>query len=190
MTSKPKQRNEFFAWFKAIGLAILIVVIVRTFILGNYIVDGPSMMPTLHNSDRLIVNKINYRFAEPKRFDVIIFHATQNDDYVKRVIGLPGDTIRYTNDRLYINDKPVDEPFLDQYKRQLLTGQLTWNFTLKGLTGKSRVPKGKLFVMGDNRRNSIDSRALPYHFISEKEVVGKVDLRYWPLKRFGIIHRY
>ncbi|MCL1630743.1 signal peptidase I [Sporolactobacillus sp. CPB3-1] len=185
--SQDKKRSETFAWFRAIALAVLIVIIVRTFILGNYIVDGPSMEPTLDNGDRLIVNKINYRFSEPKRFDVVIFHATRTDDYVKRVIGLPGDTIQYKNDQLYVNGKPVDEPFLKQEKRAMLTGQLTWDFSLKELTGKERVPEGMLWVMGDNRQNSTDSRV--FHFVSEKKVVGKVDLRYWPLKHFGAIHR-
>lgn len=183
---KQKKKNEVLAWIRAIGFAVLIVIIVRTFIVGNYIVDGPSMMPTLHNGDRLIVDKINYRFGQPKRFDVVIFHATRTDDYVKRVIGLPGDKITYSNDQLYVNGKPVNEPFLNPYKKQLLGGQLTWDFTLKGLTGKMSVPKGELWVMGDNRQNSADSRV--FGFVSESRLVGKVDLRYWPLDRFGAIH--
>ncbi|MDN3955786.1 signal peptidase I [Sporolactobacillus laevolacticus] len=185
--SQKKKRSETFAWFRAIALSVLIVIIVRTFILGNYIVDGPSMEPTLNNGDRLIVNKINYKLSQPKRFDVVIFHATKTDDYVKRVIGLPGDTIRYSNDQLYVNGKPVNEPFLKEKKNSMLAGQLTWDFTLKELTGKERVPKGMLWVMGDNRQNSTDSRV--FHFVSERKVVGKVDLRYWPYNHFGIIHR-
>ncbi|EST10282.1 signal peptidase I [Sporolactobacillus laevolacticus] len=185
--SQKKKRSETFAWFRAIALSVLIVIIVRTFILGNYIVDGPSMEPTLYNGDRLIVNKINYKLSQPKRFDVVIFHATKTDDYVKRVIGLPGDTIRYSNDQLYVNGKPVNEPFLKEKKNSMLAGQLTWDFTLKELTGKERVPKGMLWVMGDNRQNSTDSRV--FHFVSERKVVGKVDLRYWPYNHFGIIHR-
>ncbi|GAY75359.1 signal peptidase I [Sporolactobacillus inulinus] len=187
--SQKKKRSEAFAWIRALTLSVLIVILVRTFILGNYIVDGPSMNPTLYNGDRLIVNKLNYEFTHPKRFDVVIFHATKTDDYVKRVIGLPGDTIQYKNDQLYVNGKAVAEPFLDEEKRSMLVGQLTWDFSLKELTGKSRVPEGKLWVMGDNRQNSTDSRVPEIGFISEKKVVGKVDLRYWPINRFGIIHR-
>ncbi|BBN99557.1 signal peptidase I [Sporolactobacillus terrae] len=187
--SQKKKRSEAFAWIRALTLSVLIVILVRTFILGNYIVDGPSMKPTLYNGDRLIVNKLNYEFAQPQRFDVVIFHATKTDDYVKRVIGLPGDTIQYKNDQLYVNGKAVAEPFLDKEKRSMLVGQLTWDFSLKELTGKTRVPEGMLWVMGDNRQNSTDSRVPEIGFISEKKVVGKVDLRYWPLNRFGIIHR-
>ncbi|MDD9149389.1 MULTISPECIES: signal peptidase I [unclassified Sporolactobacillus] len=183
---KEKKQNEAFTWILAIGLAVFVVLIVRSFIIGNYIVQGPSMMPTLYDGDRLVVNKIDYRFTQPKRFDVVIFHATATDDYVKRVIGLPGDKITYSNDRLYINDKKVSEPFLDRYKQQLAGGVLTGNFSLKGLTGQMRVPKGELWVMGDNRQNSADSRI--FGFVSEKKLVGKVDVRYWPLNRLGIIH--
>jgi signal peptidase I len=184
---QKKRRNEALTWFWAIGAAVLIVILVRTFIIGNYIVEGPSMMPTLEDGDRLIVNKLDYKFREPKRFDVIIFHATKSDDYVKRVIGLPGDKITYANDQLYVNDQPVDETFLESNKDQLLSGQLTWDFTLEGLTGKTRVPEDHLWVMGDNRQNSADSRA--FGFVRMEDVVGKVDLRYWPLKDFGVIHR-
>ncbi|RYM05783.1 signal peptidase I [Sporolactobacillus sp. THM7-7] len=181
-----KKRNGAFAWIRAIGLALLIVFVVRTFLIGNYVVDGPSMEPALQDGDRLLVNKLDYTFHEPKRFDVVIFHATKTDDYVKRVIGLPGDTIRYANDQLYVNDKPIKESFLKSNKNQLLSGQLTWDFTLHGLTGEMRVPKGKLWVMGDNRQNSADSRV--FGFVSQNDVVGKVFLRYWPMKGFGTIH--
>ncbi|RYL94447.1 signal peptidase I [Sporolactobacillus sp. Y61] len=186
--SKQKKRNEAWAWVRAIGIAILVVIIVRSFILGNYIVDGPSMMPTLYSGDRLIVNKINYKLSQPDRFDVVIFHATKKDDYVKRIIGLPGDTIKYANDQLYINNKPVNEPFLKTSKKELLSSQLTWDYTLEGLTGVAKVPSGKYWVMGDNRQNSVDSRI--FGFVDQDQVVGKVDLRYWPMNRFGIIHSY
>lgn len=183
---KREIKNEGLAWFRAIGIAILVVILVRIFIIGNYIVDGPSMQPSLHNGDRLLVNKMSYRLGQLHRFDVIIFRATKNEDYVKRVIGLPGDSIRYTGDQLYINDRPMAEPYLDAYRRQMLGGQqLTWDFTLKSLTGVSKVPKGELWVMGDNRQKSVDSRR--FSFVSEKRVIGRVELRYWPLKRFGRI---
>lgn len=183
-----KQKNsEAWEWVKALGIAIIIAVIIRSFIFTNYVVEGESMMPTLQNGNRLIVNKIDYEISKPKRFDILIFHATPTEDYVKRVIGLPGDTIQFKNDVLYVNGNPIKEPFLNQYehdKTELINGKLTQNFTLQGVTGKTKVPKGELFVMGDNRNHSSDSRVIG--FVKESKVVGKVSLRYWPFSEFHI----
>jgi len=181
-----KDKREAFEWLKALAIAVIIAIVIRSFIFTNYIVEGQSMMPTLQDGNRLIVNKIDYDITKPHRFDIIVFHATPTDDYVKRVIGLPGDTIEYKNDVLYINGKKVDEPYLKPYKEQLVSGLLTENFTLKDITGVDRVPKGKVFVMGDNRRNSVDSRR--FGFVDMNQIVGKVDLRYWPISEFNMMH--
>ncbi|WEG12155.1 signal peptidase I [Pullulanibacillus sp. KACC 23026] len=181
-----KEKNEVFEWIKALAVAVIIAIVIRSFIFTNYVVEGESMMPNLQNGNRLIVNKVDYHVTQPKRFDVIIFHATPTEDYVKRVIGLPGDTVEYKNDTLYINGKAIAEPYLDAYKKKT-SGNLTWDFNLKKVTGKTVVPKGKLFVMGDNRQNSVDSRV--FGFVDESKVVGKVDLRYWPLNEFGTIKK-
>lgn len=182
-----KKKNDVIEWAKALGIAVLIAVLVRAFIFTNYVVEGESMMPTLQNGNRLIVNKIDYDFGKPHRFDVIIFHATKTADYVKRVIGLPGDTIQYKNDVLYVNGKPVKEPYLKPYKSKLPPGEeLTNDFTLKKLTGKTKVPPGKLWVMGDNRQVSEDSRY--FGFVDESKIVGKVDLRYWPFSEFQLLN--
>lgn len=181
-----KSKNEMLEWLKAIVIAVIIALLIRHFIFNNYVVKGISMMPTFQDGNRLIVNKIDYDFGKPHRFDVVIFHATKTEDYIKRVIGLPGDKIAYKNDTLYVNGKPVKESYLRPYKDKLAKGEkLTENFTLKDQTGYSRVPKGKVWVMGDNRQNSVDSRV--FGFVSEKEIVGKVALRYWPLSEFGTL---
>ncbi|MBM7646842.1 signal peptidase I [Scopulibacillus daqui] len=176
---KKRKKSEAFEWIKALAIAVIIALLIRGFVFTNYIVEGQSMMPTLQDGNRLIVNKLDYEISKPHRFDVVIFHATKNEDYVKRVIGLPGDKIAYKNDTLYVNDKPVKEPYLDKYKSELITGNLTQDFTLQGLTGHTRVPEGKVFVLGDNRRDSVDSRV--FGFVDEDQIVGKVNLRYWPL---------
>lgn len=179
--------KEMWSWIKAIVIALIVVALVRQFIFSNYIVSGESMMPTLQNGNRLIVSKLDYTFGKPHHFDIIVFHATPTDDYVKRIIGLPGDQIEYHNDQLYVNGKPVPEPYLKAYKANLPKGtDLTGNFTLKGYTGKTVVPKGKLWVMGDNRQNSEDSRY--FGFVDERRVVGKVAFRYWPTNVWGTVH--
>lgn len=181
---KIEWKKEGLEWIKAFAIGIVIFAFIRTFFFSNYIVEGQSMMPTLQDGNKLVVNKLDYKVADFHRFDVIVFHANKKEDYVKRIIGLPGDEITYQNDQLFINGKKVAEPFLKAYKQKLAGGKLTADFTLEQVTGKNKVPDGKLFVLGDNRIGSYDSRY--FGFISIKQVVGKVDLRYWPLNEINV----
>ncbi|MEC2076999.1 signal peptidase I [Metabacillus fastidiosus] len=178
MTEK-KKRNEFLDWVIALGIAFLVVGAIRYLFFTPIIVDGESMMPTLHTQDRMIVNKLGYKIGEPERFDIVVFHATEEKDYIKRVIGLPGDHVEYKDDTLYINGKKYDEPYLDEYKKELLDGPLTESFTLEERTGKTTVPEGEIFVMGDNRRYSKDSRQIGT--VPIDEVMGKTSFVFWPL---------
>ncbi|RLQ96255.1 signal peptidase I [Falsibacillus albus] len=176
------KKNELFSWIKTLVITLIIVIVARTFLFSNYVVEGKSMMPTLQDGNRLIVGKVDYDLHKPHRFDIIVFHATETSDYVKRVIGLPGDRLEYKDDTLYINGKPLPEPYLKPYKEQLGgTGPLTPDFTLKEKTGVSVVPKGKIFVLGDNRQYSEDSRI--FGFVDMKNIVGKVDVRIFPFSK-------
>jgi len=105
-----KGKNELWEWTKALLIAIGLAAVIRYFLFAPIVVDGHSMMPTLHNGDRMIVNKL----GKPERFDIIVFHAPEQKDYIKRVIGLPGDTVEYKNDVLYINGVAYEEPYLDK----------------------------------------------------------------------------
>jgi signal peptidase I len=182
-----KKKSEFWGWMKAIIIAILLAAFVRHFIFAPFIVEGESMMPTLHDQDRMIVTKIKYSFVKPKRFDIIVFHTKEKKDYIKRIIGLPGDRIEYKNDILYINGKAYKEPYLDEYKKQNKFGSpLTESFTLKDTPiGRNTVPEGYLFVMGDNRRHSKDSRHIGA--IPMDDVVGQANIICWPFKHIRII---
>jgi signal peptidase I len=95
-----KKKSEFWGWMKTIIIAILLASSVRYFLFAPFVVEGQSMMPTLHDQDRMIVNKIKYSFVKPERFDIIVFHTKDKKDYIKRIIGLPGDRIEYKNDTL------------------------------------------------------------------------------------------
>ncbi|MFD1778481.1 signal peptidase I [Fredinandcohnia salidurans] len=175
-------RSEFWEWIKALFIALLIAFIIRVFFFTPAIVEGASMQPTLHDQNRMIVTKI----GEPKRFDVVVFHATEEKDYIKRVIGLPGDRIEYKDDTLYINGIPYDEPYLENSKEELIDGPLTNSFTLRETpVGSDVVPEGHLFVMGDNRRNSMDSRHIGA--IPIDSVVGTTNLVVWPIKEIKIL---
>ena len=181
---KEGLKEEGFEWLKAFTFGLLIFVFIRIFFFSNYVVEGESMLPTLEEGNKLVVNKIGFEASELQRFDVIVFHANQNEDYVKRIIGLPGDEIEYRNDQLYINEKKFEEPFLEKYRAKIFNSTLTGDFTLEDVTDKKKVPKGKLFVLGDNRLGSWDSRHFGY--VSIEKVVGKVNLRYWPLDEMDI----
>ncbi|MBT2638948.1 signal peptidase I [Bacillus sp. ISL-39] len=177
-------KREGLEWIKAFALGMIIFVFIRIFFFSNYVVEGESMLPTLEDGNKVVVNKLGYETEDLERFDVIVFHANEEEDFVKRVIGLPGEKVEYREDMLFINGKKVNEPFLKQYREQSPGGYLTGDFTIEDLTGVERVPEGKLFVLGDNRLGSWDSRQ--FGFISEDQVVGKVNLRYWPLEEMDV----
>lgn len=173
------EQKNYRRLFYAILLALLVAVLFRSFLFTSYMVKGKSMEPTLHDGDLVLVNKMVPGLSEVDRFDVIVFHADAEDDYVKRIIGLPGDEIEYRKDRLYINGKYVSEKYLHLAKKKSDYDPYTADFSLEDITGRHTVPEGYLFVMGDNRPNSVDSRT--FGLVADNQLVGKVGLRYWPL---------
>src|SRR5690554_705973 len=151
-------KTESWEWIKAVAVALVLAIVIRLFLFAPIVVDGQSMWPTLEHNDRMIVNKIGYTIGEPDRFDIVVFHAPENKDYIKRVIGLPGDTLYYKNDVLYINGEKVKEPYIEQYKEIVQKKPFTENFHLRDVTGFEKIPEGHVFVLGDNRQHSKDSR--------------------------------
>ncbi|WP_170007041.1 signal peptidase I [Bacillus fonticola] len=180
-----KTKNEFWEWTKALLVAIALATVIRYFLFAPIVVDGYSMMPTLQDQDRMIMNKFSYQFGEPDRFDIIVFNAPEGKDYIKRVIGLPGDEISYQNDTLYVNGEAVPEPYLDEMKRPELQGNLTESFTLEELIDQKTVPEGYVFVLGDNRRLSKDSRHIGP--VPIDEILGKTNVVFWPFEDVGIV---
>jgi len=179
-----KKKNEIFEWMKVIIGALVLTVIIRSFFFTPIVVDGASMNPTLHDRDRMIVTKI----GEPERFDIVVFHAPDGRDYIKRVIGLPGDRIEYKNDILYVNGKAYDEPYLKTFKESITQGTLTESFTLEETeVGSETVPEGHLFVLGDNRRYSSDSRHIGA--IPLEKVVGTTNIVFYPIEEMKIIKK-
>lgn len=162
----------------------LVLVGLRQFVFTPVIVKGDSMDPTLIDGERVIALKN----TDIHRFDIVTFPAPDDPgkNYIKRVIGLPGDTIEYKNDQLYINGKKYEEPYLDEFKAELTDGQpLTSDFNLTELFGTEKVPDGELFVLGDNRRISKDSRIIG--MINKKDIMADVKFVFWPLDRFGTV---
>lgn len=180
-----EKSKEVFSWVKAIGIAIILAFLIRTYIFAPIVVDGESMMPTLQDHERIVLTKFGTSIDSIDRFDIVVFHATEDKDYIKRVIGLPGDHIEYKDDTLYINGKKYDEPYLEEYKEQMAGEPLTGSFKLEEVSGSMTVPENQLFVMGDNRQNSLDSREIGP--VSVDEIVGKANLVYWPIKEFKFV---
>lgn len=188
---KEKEQSEWLSWLKALIIALFLVWLIRTFLIIPIEVDGPSMEPTLHNGDYMIAEKISYRFSSPQRFDIVIFHATEDKDYIKRIIGLPGEVVEYKDDKLYINDQFIEEPYLAEHLAQLQSDTLyTVDFNLtEDIIGQHQtIPEGYYLVLGDNRSNSTDSRSDLVGLVSEDDIIGQARFIYWPFKRIGLVN--
>ncbi|REI24900.1 signal peptidase I [Staphylococcus felis] len=167
-----------------IGLAI--IVLLNWFVITPYTVKGESMSPTFESGDKVLVSKISKHFSRIDEGDVIVFHEDDNRDFIKRVIGKPGDTVEYKDDQLYVNHKPIDEPYLTFNKRYRKSEFLTENFDVSDIAGaqnKYKIPESRYLVLGDNRLNSIDSRNPHVGLVEERNIVGEVLIRFWPLHR-------
>lgn len=177
----PPGARAFFDWVVVVGVALLVAVLVRTFLLAHFVVEGTSMYSTLDTGDRVFVNKMSYRLHDPNRGDVVVLHeltGTTERDLIKRVIALPGEEIWMENCEVFIDEDPNDsepaqrlnEPYLDP------------TVVTPGNCGQSIQPQvieeGHVFVMGDNRAGSQDSRALGT--IAYDDLVGRAFVVFWP----------
>lgn len=187
--SKNKS-NEMMDWLKIFIIALLFTLIVRLFIFSPVLVDGESMLPTLEDRDRMIVNKITYKFKEPDRFDIVIFHAPDERDFVKRVIGLPGEHIEVNDNTLYVDGEEMEQPFMNSEENAEITfPNITEDFTFDVISQGNYdvIPEGYVLVLGDNRRHSRDSRDHTIGLVDMDEIVGKTNIIYWPLKRIQYV---
>lgn len=169
-------------WIVAIIIGIAIAWLLTTFVITKYHVSGNSMDPTFKNNDHLIINKAAVKLGRIDRGDVIVFHADQKHDYIKRLIGKPGDSVRYKKDHLYINNHKIEEPYLKENRKHKVGKYLTEDFNVSDLKhsgGSHVVPKGKYLVLGDNRFISNDSRR-DLGLIDKDTTVGKVLMRWAP----------
>lgn len=180
MENIEKSTKSIISWIPSILLAVGLVVIIRTFLFTPMMVDGASMEPTLHDHERIFVSKTITWIGEVHRKEIVIIDGEDSETrYVKRVIGLPGDLIEMKDDELYINNKPVEEPYLEEYKKAAKENGvlLTEDF------GPITVPKDHYFVMGDNRPDSIDSRerfGFSLGFIHKSQIIGKSKFVFYP----------
>jgi signal peptidase I len=187
-----RAQKEIVEWVKAIAIAALLVVVIRYFLFAPFIVDGPSMEPNFYTGERLIVNKLIYDIRAPKRGEVVVFEVPEEGrDFIKRVIGVPGDKVKYEGDDLYINGKKVDEPYLKESiaaakaKGELFNKPgLDTNFPNENFK-TDVVPEGMVLAFGDNRQNSRDSRMIG--FVPFDRIVGRADVIFWPLDKIQFV---
>jgi signal peptidase I len=169
-----------FDFLQGIVVFLAIIVMIYLFILSPQEINGQSMEPTFFNAELIITNKFIYKITPPKRGDVVIFKSPKNKevDYIKRVIGLPGDRVKLSNNIYYVNDVQLDEPYLREN-----TETAGGSFLREG--EEIVVPEGQYFVSGDNRPHSSDSRE--FGPIPLGDFIGKGILLYWPINRLSPI---
>ena len=170
--------KELLVWLLVIAVGVVASYLVVTFVGQRTQVSGESMETTLSDGDHLIVDKISYRFNDPQRYDIIVFpyRLEKNTYYIKRIIGLPGETVQIVNGYVYINGVQLDEHYGNEVMEE--AGLAAEPITLGA---------DEYFVLSDNRNNSQDSRAANVGVIHRDEILGRAWVRIWPISDFGVI---
>ena len=181
---KQKRKRQLIT--ESLGwLIYFVAVILATFLIVNFVgqrtrVSGPSMESTLQDGDNLIVDKISYRFKDPERFDIIVFPYQYAEDtfYIKRIIGMPGETVQIIDGAVYINDVLLDE---DVYGKEVIDS------TKYGIAEEPIVlGEDEYFVLGDNRNHSSDSRDPSVGVLTREQLIGRAWIRVWPISEFEV----
>lgn len=173
--SAPDPENPWVEGFKTVGLSIILALGIRTFVAEARYIPSGSMLPTLEINDRLIIDKLGYKFTDPKRGDVVVFSPTDalkqqyKDAFIKRIIGLPGETVEVKNGQVIVDGEIISEKYIAEEP------QYDW--------GPETVPENSYLVLGDNRNNSFDSHS--WGFVPRENIIGRAIVRFWPLDRLG-----
>jgi len=185
-------------WIVTLAVAVLIVLGLKAWVVNPYKIPSSSMEPTLHcgrpgpgceagHSDRVLADRLIYHFRDPKRFEIVVFHAPRRAElecpggggvYVKRIIGVPGDRWAESDGYIYIDGKRLREPYVRPARRDHRSYRLS-----DLIPGATRIPKGEFLMLGDNRTQSCDSRI--WGPVARSEIIGEVFLTYWPLGRIA-----
>lgn len=177
--SKPKHRSlrNSVEWVLIIGAALVAAVVIKTYLIQAFYIPSASMEHTLNIQDRVLVNKLSYRLHDIHRGDIVVFERPPNDvgqirDLIKRVVGLPGETVEGREGTVFVDGRPLREPYLER-------GVVTSDFPAR------HIPDGYIWVMGDNRGNSSDSRV--FGAVAESSIVGRAFIRVWPITALGLL---
>ncbi|HET9772567.1 MAG TPA: signal peptidase I [Acidimicrobiia bacterium] len=175
---KSNRRKQGYEWLILVAASLAVALFVRGFLIQAFYIPSESMVPTLVKNDRVLVNKLSYKLHDVHRGDIVVFKAppgaatAQVKDLIKRVVGLPGETIEGRNGGIVIDGKPLDEPYLPPDVRSR-------DFP------PEKVPPNKIYVLGDNRQDSRDSTF--FHAIDEDAIIGRAFVKIWPLSDLGLL---
>ena len=175
---KSSRKKQGYEWLILVAASLAVALIVRGFLIQAFYIPSESMVPTLVKNDRVLVNKLSYKLHDVHRGDIVVFKApegaatAQVKDLIKRVVGLPGETIEGRNGSIFIDGKPLDEPYLPPDVRSR-------DFP------PEKIPPAKIYVLGDNRQDSRDSTF--FHAIDEDAIVGRAFVKIWPLNDLGLL---
>jgi signal peptidase I len=174
---RSSQPNPWVEGLQTIGLSVILAFGIRTFVAEARYIPSGSMLPTLEIDDRLVVEKVSYYFNPPERGDIVVFWPPETltppgerrDAFIKRIIGLPGDVVEIRDGKVFVNEEPIEEDYIQE------PPNYQW--------GPEEVPQGEYLVLGDNRNSSYDSHS--WGFVPEENIIGKALVRFWPPRRLG-----
>jgi len=175
---KASRKKQGYEWLILVAASLAVALVVRGFLIQAFYIPSESMVPTLVKNDRVLVNKLSYKLHDVHRGDIVVFKApegaatAQVKDLIKRVVGLPGETIEGRNGSIFIDGKPLDEPYLPPDVRSR-------DFP------PEKIPPKKIYVLGDNRQDSRDSTF--FHAVEENKIVGRAFVKIWPLNDLGLL---
>lgn len=167
-----KEKSSLREMIEVVVVALVLAVLIKTFVVGTFWIPSESMVPTIEVNDKVIVTNFTYWFDGPQRGEVVVFHYPENPkkDFIKRCVGLPGETLEFKDSKLYINGELVEEPYLP-------VGLEFEDY------GPVQIPEDAYFMCGDNRNYSSDSRV--WGFVDRKLIIGKAQVIYWPFDRWA-----
>lgn len=185
--SKKKEETsavrEIFSWIFTIAIAVVAAMVIKNYVIINANIPSGSMENTILPGDDIFGFRLAYTFSDPKRGDIVIFNAPDNpsEKYIKRVIGLPGETVTIEDAQVYIDGEPLEEDYL---KSATVEGEV---WTTNAGPYEFKVPENSYLLLGDNRNGSSDARVWEHTYVSKDAIIGKAILRYYPFDRFGLV---
>ena len=176
--------REIFSWIFTIAIAVVAAMVIKNYVIINANIPSGSMENTILPGDDIFGFRLAYTFSDPKRGDIVIFNAPDDpsEKYIKRVIGLPGETVTIEDAQVYIDGEPLEEDYL---KSATVEGEV---WTTNAGPYEFKVPENSYLLLGDNRNGSSDARVWEHTYVSKDAIIGKAILRYYPFNRFGLLN--